>query len=172
MQYGLSLCLRRLGKSFGIYVRVCFCLHVRLQTERGRKRGPFGGGGLQPDPAAVPQRKVVPALHAGEGQSEEGGHLFPPDLWGHPQRSVQLLDLQVCRGDVFACVCTESRPVCQHPFKSQIHTLRVGSLFSRPLFALLPPSLNPRPTLTVCEQMIFNRAGRAARQALRPGSYK
>lgn len=112
MQYGLSLCLRRLGKSFGIYVRVCFCLPVRLQTERGRKRGPFGGGGLQPDPAAVPQRKVVPALHAREGQSEEGGHLFPADLWGHPQRSVQLLALQVCRGDVTARlrVCVYRKP--------------------------------------------------------------
>ena len=66
--YAIYLCLclspgGRLGKSFGIYGAVCFCRPVRFQTERWCKCGPFRGGRLQPDPAAVPQRKVVPAVH-------------------------------------------------------------------------------------------------------------
>ena len=58
--YAIYLCLclgprGSLSKSFGIYVAVCFCLSVRLETERGCKCGPFRGGRLQLDPAVVPQ---------------------------------------------------------------------------------------------------------------------
>lgn len=171
MQYGLSLCLRRLGKSFGIYVRVCFCLPVRHQTEWGRKRGPFGGGGLQPDPAAVPQRKVVPALLSGEGKNK-GEHLFSPDPWGHGL--VQLLDLQVCRGYVTGRLCVfVPKPTGVSASIQKPNTHSQGGQFIQQAAVCLAATVSQsRPSLIVCEQMIFNRAGRAARHVLQPGSYQ
>lgn len=84
--YAIYLCRLRLSpraslsKSFDIYVSMCFCLPVRLQTEWRCKCGPFRGGRLQPDPAAVPQRKVVLALLPGPRQGQERGRLLPPNL--------------------------------------------------------------------------------------------
>lgn len=107
MQSGPGFCLIRLSKSFDIYVSVCvFVSPVRLQTKRGCKCGPFRGGGLQPDPAALPQREVVPALLSREGQGQEGGHLLPSDFWGRPHRSVPSTNLWGGCDLPFTCVCS------------------------------------------------------------------
>lgn len=150
---------------------------VRFQTERGCKCGPFRGGGLQPDPAAVPQREVVAALLSREGQAEERGHLFPPDFWGHPHWSVSTTNYQLLRlgvGGVTSRLC--ACPVTHRCVSIHLKARYAGSwmvVYSAGRCLSCCHHLQIKTQrVPVRAHVISTRGGRGARHRLRPGSYQ